>query len=78
MTIYLDVVFIENICMNMIILYATGIVTKSKFKALRILMASIIGAMYAIRYIFDKQLYILKSSIKDNIITCNGIYSISS
>lgn len=54
MTIYLDVVFIENICMNMIILYATGIVTKSKCKFFKILLSSMIGAMYAIRYIFNK------------------------
>lgn len=54
MTIYLDVVFLENICMNGIILYATGIVTKSKCKALRILISSMIGAMYAVRNISNK------------------------
>ncbi|MCI8519108.1 MAG: hypothetical protein HFJ51_03230 [Clostridia bacterium] len=54
MTIYLDVVFLENICMNGIILYATGIVTKTKCKLFRVLLSSICGALYAIRYIFNK------------------------
>lgn len=54
MTIYLDVVFLENICMNVIILYATGIVTKSKCKIFRIFISSAIGAAYAIRNVSNK------------------------
>lgn len=48
MTIYLDIIFLENLCMNYIILYATAIITKTKPKIIRILIASIIGAIYAI------------------------------
>lgn len=48
MTIYLDIVLIENLCMNYIILYATGIIYKTKTKMLRLLFASIIGAVYAV------------------------------
>ena len=48
MTIYLDVVLVENLCMNYIILYATGIIYKIKPNALRLLLASSIGAVYAI------------------------------
>ena len=32
MTVYLDVVFLENIIINYIIIYATGIISKTKIK----------------------------------------------
>ena len=48
MTIYLDVVIIENLIMNSIIIYATAIVTKAKIKHLRIFLASLIGAIYSV------------------------------
>ncbi|MCI8621446.1 MAG: hypothetical protein HFJ50_07040 [Clostridia bacterium] len=54
MTIYLDIVFLENILMNGIILYATGIVIKTKCNFFKILLSSICGALYAVRYIFNK------------------------
>lgn len=48
MTIYLDIVLIENLCMNYIILYATGIIYKTKTKMLRLTLSSMIGAVYAV------------------------------
>lgn len=48
MTVYLDIVFIENILMNYIIIYASGIVMKHKMKKIRILLASTIGAIYTV------------------------------
>lgn len=48
MTIYVDVVLLENIAMNYIILFATAVITKSEVKILKILLASIIGGVYAI------------------------------
>lgn len=48
LTIYLDVILLENLCMNYIILFATGIIQKSKIKQIRILISSIIGGVYAI------------------------------
>ena len=48
MTIYLDIVLIENLCMNYIILYATGIIYKTKTKMLRLILSSMIGAVYAV------------------------------
>ena len=48
MTIYLDVVFIENMCMNYIILFATAIITKIKVKHWKILISSVIGSIYAV------------------------------
>ena len=35
MTMYIDIVIIENLIMNYIILYATGIVTKVKMKKMK-------------------------------------------
>ena len=48
MTIYLDIIFLENIFMDMIILFATGIIIKSKIKIVRILISAAIGSAYAI------------------------------
>lgn len=48
MTIYLDLIFLENFILNMIILYAVGIETKTKIKHLKTILASLIGSLYAI------------------------------
>lgn len=48
MTIYLDVVFLENVFMNFIIIFATGIVVKESIKQWRILLAGAVGAFYTI------------------------------
>ena len=47
-TIYLDVIFLENLCMNYIILFATGLIFKVDIKQWRILLSSTIGGVYAI------------------------------
>ena len=58
MTIYIDVVLIENLLMNYIILYATGIILKIKMKHLRLFFASLIGVIYTIiSYISKVQIY---------------------
>lgn len=48
MTVYLDIVFLENILMNYIILFGTGLIQKLKMSNLKLLLSSIIGAIYAI------------------------------
>lgn len=48
MTVYLDVILIENLCMNYIILFATGYIMKLKIKQFRIIISSLIGGIYAI------------------------------
>lgn len=50
MTIYLDIVFVENIIMNYIILFATGIICKEKIRQIRIIISSIIGSIYSVAY----------------------------
>ena len=62
MTIYLDIIFLENFILNLILLYAVGIETKSKIKFYRIVIASILGSIYAII------LYIVKNEFLYSIV----------
>ena len=58
MTIYIDIIIVENLIMNYIILYATALISKSKISHLRIFLASLIGAIYAItEYISKLDIY---------------------
>lgn len=58
MTIYIDVVLIENLLMNYIILLATGIIIKTKIRHIRLIAASLIGAIYTIiTYIITIKIY---------------------
>lgn len=62
MTIYIDIIIVENLIMNYIILYATGLISKSKKSYIRMFLASLIGAIYATLE------YVLKVNIYSNII----------
>lgn len=65
-TIYLDIIFFENLIMNSIILYAASIILKLKPKFFRILISSAIGSIYSIiLYITEMKIY---SSIISKII----------
>lgn len=58
MTIYIDIIIVENLIMNYIILYATGLISKCKIYYLRIFFASAIGATYVvIQYISKLNIY---------------------
>ena len=48
MTVYLDIVLIENILMNYIILFATGFIQKIEMRQIRLIASSIFGGVYAI------------------------------
>ena len=48
MTLYIDIIFLENLFMNYIILYATGIIIKSPIKLIRTFLSSAIGSIYAV------------------------------
>ena len=48
MTIYVDVVLLENLCMNYIILFSTAYIIKLKIRHIRLIMSSLIGSVYAI------------------------------
>ena len=62
MTVYLDVIFLENIVINYIILYVTGIISNSKIIQIKLILGSLIGAIYSIIY------YLLKIKIYSNFI----------
>ena len=65
-TIYLDIIFFENLIMNSIILYAASIILKLKPKFFRILISSAIWSIYSIiLYITEMKIY---SSIISKII----------
>lgn len=48
MTIYIDIVLIENLIMNYIILFTTAVVLKIKVNHIRLILASLVGAGYSI------------------------------
>ena len=48
MTIYLDLILLENVVMNYIIILATGMICKINVKHFRIFLSSLFGAVYAI------------------------------
>lgn len=48
MTIYIDIILVENLIMNYVILLATGIVAKIQIKHIRLIIASLLGAIYTV------------------------------
>lgn len=57
MTIYVDIIIIENLIMNFIILYATALILKIKLSFFRLLIASFIGSIYAaLQYISNMKI----------------------
>lgn len=58
MTIYVDVIFIENLLLNFIILCATAIIGKSKIHIFNFLLSSSFGSLYAIlNYIISLNMF---------------------
>lgn len=58
MIIYIDIIIVENLIMNYIILYATGLISKRKISHLKIFFASTIGTIYVIiEYISKLNIY---------------------
>lgn len=62
MTVYLDIIFLENFILNFIILYAESLVIKEKVKYLKLMLSSLLGAFYVIIY------YLINFQSKWNII----------
>jgi len=48
MTVYIDIVFLENLFMNYIIVFASGIILKTQVQLMRYLLASVLGSTYAV------------------------------
>jgi len=69
MTLYIDVILLENIIMNYIIILATGMICRVDAKQVRIFLSSLLGAIYAILIdaidfkIYDNQIFKILISI---------------
>ena len=61
MTLYIDIIFLENIFMNSIILLATGIILKTPIRILRNVLGSVLGSVYAII------IYVTKIEVYSNV-----------
>ena len=58
MTIYIDIILLENLFMNYIILFATRTIIKAPIKIMRTFVSSIIGSIYAIiSYVSTMEIY---------------------
>ena len=73
MTIYLDLIFIENIFMNIIIIYASAIILKKKIIITRFLLGSIVGAVYSCIY-YTLNFEVLSSVILKIVLSITIIY----
>lgn len=59
MTVYIDVLFLENFILNFIILYAVGLISKSKIHLWKIGIGAGLGAIYSIiYYLLRKEIYL--------------------
>lgn len=58
MTFYLDIILAENMIMNYIILFATGLIIRKHIKQIRLILASLLGSIYSIMlYISEVEIY---------------------
>ena len=53
MTVYLDIIFFENVLMNYIILFACGVLVKTQISRIRVLISACLGAVYTIIMYLD-------------------------
>lgn len=76
MTIYMDVLFLENFILNLIILYATGIISKTKVKFLKIALRKYFRGYLCSDILFSTKPVILEFYPKNLIISCYDLCSI--
>ena len=78
MTLYIDLILLENIIMNYIIILATGMICRGEVKLIRLFLGSVVGAVYAILvYVIDLEIY-TKPIIKLLVSVCMIYISFSS
>lgn len=53
MVVYVDIILLENLCMNFIILFATSYIMKLQAKIIKMFFASLLGSVYAIAVYLD-------------------------
>ena len=64
MTFYIDIILMENMIMNYIILFATGIIIKVSLKQTKLIFASLLGSLYAILVYMQNNILISNIVIK--------------
>lgn len=58
MTVYLDIIFLENLCINSIILLTVVLISKKEIHIARILLSSTLGSIYAVFvYLSEVQIF---------------------
>ncbi len=62
MVAYLDLIILENLCMNYLILFTTGKLLNRGIKKSRIFIASMLGALYVFSLYFDVPTFVLNLS----------------
>ncbi|MBR2743715.1 MAG: sigma-E processing peptidase SpoIIGA [Clostridia bacterium] len=62
MTAYLDLIILENFCMNYLIIYTTGKILNRKTKKTRLCIASLIGVLYIFSLYFNVKTWIMNTS----------------
>lgn len=62
MVAYLDLIILENFCMNFLILYTTGKLLNRKLKRIRLLIASVIGDLYTFLLYINVPSYVVNIS----------------
>lgn len=74
MTIYIDIIILENLIMNYIIMYATSIIVKKKAKIFRLFISSLIRSDLRnnILHIPDRNIFV--DFLKNTIINSYGLY----
>lgn len=76
MTIYIDVIILENLIMNYIIMYATAIIVKKKTTIFRLFISSMIRSNLCNIIIYISYSNIFFNNFKNLTINSHGLYSI--
>lgn len=76
MTIYIDVVILENLIMNYIIMYATAIILKKRANILRLFISSFIRSNLCNNFLYISNTNIFGGNFKIHIINSYGLSSI--
>ncbi len=73
MTIYIDVIFLENLILNFIILYATGLISKSEIKFIRIIIRKFYWRIICNSILLYELTKYLQFNMENNFISYNGL-----
>ncbi|MCY6356760.1 sigma-E processing peptidase SpoIIGA [Clostridium sp. ZS2-4] len=64
MVVYIDIIFIENLIVNLFLLYVTAQTLKVRIRMLSIFLSAVVGSLYAVTTIYTKFRYLSYIPIK--------------